>query len=341
MKKAGMALRLAASKLSGQQIPFQVTFEVTDVCNLSCEYCLFKHEESRRTMFDSKRALRLVEEMAAAGTVKVNLSGGEPLLHPAIDEIVAAIRGFGIDCFLNTNGKLIDRHLKTVEKLSCLNISLDGDKPAHEAARGKGSHEYAIKALRTAKEMAIPRLMTAVIGKHNLDQIDYLVSTARALDAGIVILCLIKPRGTEGSVYAIPEEEGRRLFIDIAQRKSRGEPFVYSAASMKVLQEWPLHLGTDHVLLRDKHLITGKTVPCYAGRYYCAVYADGTMSPCCISKGFVKNEPNVYDMSFQEAFARIREHGCFACNVPSVVDMNLLFSLHPVAIKNALSVYRF
>lgn len=341
MKRAALGLRLAASKITGGQVPFQVTFEVTDACNLSCEYCLCKHEESRRTMFDRDRALRLIDEMAEAGTVKVNLTGGEPLLHPAIDEIVERIRRRGIDCFLNTNGRLVERHLETVGRLSAMNVSLDGDRDAHEAARGRGSHEFAVNALRVAKERGVPRLLTAVIGRHNLDQLDYLVRMAREHEAGVVVLCLIKPRGTEGSAFAIPEEEGRRLFVEIAARKRRGEPFVYSPRAMRVLNEWPLHLSTDHVLARDRHLVGKRPVRCSAGRYYCAVYADGTVSPCCISKGFFKDEPNVYETSFREALARIRHHGCYACNVPSVVDMNLLFALHPAAIRNALSVYRY
>jgi hypothetical protein len=53
------------------------------------------------------------------------------------------------------------------------------------------------------------------------------------------------------------------------------------------------------------------------------------------------NEPNIYNMSFREALARIREHGCFACNVPSVADMNMMFALHPYVIMNALAVYRY
>lgn len=341
MKKASLALNLLASKLTGRQIPFHVTFEITDTCNLSCEYCLLKHEESRRTMFGAARGLALIDEMAAAGTVKVNLTGGEPLLHPAIDDFVERIRSHGIDCFLNTNGRLVERHLETVGKLSCMNVSLDGDTAAHDAARGKGSQAYAVNALRIAKEKGIPRLMTAVIGKHNIDQLDYLVGLARSLQAGIVILYLIQPRGTAGSVFALPEEEGRKLFVEIARRKRAGEPFVYSPHAMKIVSEWPLHLSTDHVMKKDAGLLKTKPVHCHAGTYYCAVFADGTVSPCCISKGFVANEPNVNTMSFADALARIKHHGCYACNVPSVVDMNMVFSLHPLAIGNALAIYRY
>jgi MoaA/NifB/PqqE/SkfB family radical SAM enzyme len=341
MKKTAMAWRLLKSKLGGGQVPFHVTFEITDSCNLSCEYCLLKHEESRRTMFDTARALKLVDEMAELGTVKINLTGGEPLLHPAIDELVTKIRGYGIDCFLNTNGRLIERHMKTIEKVSAMNVSLDGDEASHDAARGKGSQAYAVNALRIAKEKGIPRLMTAVIGKHNSDQLDYLVGLAREVQAGIVILYLIQPRGTGGSIYALPEEEGRKLFVDIAARKKRGEPFVYSAQAMKVVSNWPLHLAQDHVMKYEKSLLKEKPVRCYAGTYYCAVYADGTVSPCCISKGFVQGEPNVYQMSFREALSKIKHHGCYACNVPSVADMNMMFALHPYVIMNALAVYRY
>src|SRR5246127_5752250 len=99
-------------------------------CNLACEYCNeyddFSKPVPTETMF------RRVDKLADLGTSVITISGGEPLLHPELDEIIRCIRQRGMIAGLITNGYLL-----TVERIERLNqtglewlqISIDNVTP--------------------------------------------------------------------------------------------------------------------------------------------------------------------------------------------------------------------
>jgi MoaA/NifB/PqqE/SkfB family radical SAM enzyme len=74
-------------------------------CNLSCAYCN-EYDQSSNPV-PTAEMLRRVELLAALGTGIVTFSGGEPLLHPELDEITKAIREHGMIATLITNGYLL------------------------------------------------------------------------------------------------------------------------------------------------------------------------------------------------------------------------------------------
>jgi MoaA/NifB/PqqE/SkfB family radical SAM enzyme len=57
-------------------------------CNLSCAYC--NEYDNHSDPVPAPDMVRRVDRLAALGTGIVTLSGGEPLLHPALDESSAA-----------------------------------------------------------------------------------------------------------------------------------------------------------------------------------------------------------------------------------------------------------
>src|SRR5688500_594955 len=76
--------------------------------------------------------LRRVDLLAALGTATVTISGGEPLLHPELDQIIRRIRSQGMLAGLITNGYLLT--LKRIELLNYagldhLQISIDNVEP--------------------------------------------------------------------------------------------------------------------------------------------------------------------------------------------------------------------
>ena len=63
------------------------------VCNFNCLYCLVGHEKKGlRPVADLERELRLGRRR---NLVRVNLTGGEPTLHPRIFEVIARARDLG------------------------------------------------------------------------------------------------------------------------------------------------------------------------------------------------------------------------------------------------------
>ena len=89
---------------------------VTDRCNFRCTYCMPKeqfgsgHEFlARSALLDFDEIVRLVRLFAAQGVRKIRLTGGEPLVRPELEQLVAGIAAVeGIeDIALTTNGSLL------------------------------------------------------------------------------------------------------------------------------------------------------------------------------------------------------------------------------------------
>src|ERR1700757_2589796 len=99
-------------------------------CNLACEYCNefddFSKPVPTETMF------RRIDKLAELGTSVITISGGEPLLHPELDDVIRRIRHHGMVAGLITNGYLlVTERIQRLNKagLEWLQISIDNVVP--------------------------------------------------------------------------------------------------------------------------------------------------------------------------------------------------------------------
>src|SRR5260370_16490872 len=83
-------------------------------CNLSCTYCNEFGDFSKPVPLEEMQ--RRLDLLADMGTSIITISGGEPLLHPELDEVIAHIRRRGMIAGLITNGYLL-----TAEPIERLN----------------------------------------------------------------------------------------------------------------------------------------------------------------------------------------------------------------------------
>ena len=114
--------------------PLAVTYYVTTQCNLNCAYCedFGARRNAQNTpplpLEETLHVLRVIR----TATDQVILTGGEPLLHPQVDELVARSRrelGFrGITML--TNASLLHDHEAVLPHLTRLVVSLDSTDPA-------------------------------------------------------------------------------------------------------------------------------------------------------------------------------------------------------------------
>src|ERR1700680_281006 len=71
-------------------------------CNLACTYCNEFDDFSQPV--PTEEMFRRIDKLGALGTAVVTISGGEPLLHPELDDIIRRIRSNGMIAGLITNG---------------------------------------------------------------------------------------------------------------------------------------------------------------------------------------------------------------------------------------------
>lgn len=105
---------------------------ITDRCNLRCVYCMPKeglHWQPRADQLTAEEIARVVEAVAQGGVKRVRLTGGEPLVHPFIVEIVRRIASIATieEVSLTTNAMLLERLALPLADagLKRVNISLD------------------------------------------------------------------------------------------------------------------------------------------------------------------------------------------------------------------------
>jgi hopanoid biosynthesis associated radical SAM protein HpnH len=154
-QSARMAAYLVTQKLRRREkFPLLVELEPLFQCNLECAGCgKIQHPEHvlRRRM-PVEQAVGAIEE---CGAPMVSIAGGEPLVHPEIDEIVGQLVARKKFVYLCTNAILMERKLDrfTPSPYFAWAVHLDGLRERHdESVCREGVFDTAVAAIRTAKE---------------------------------------------------------------------------------------------------------------------------------------------------------------------------------------------
>ena len=152
-------------------------------CNLSCTYCSEYDDFSDPVPIEELR--RRVDKLAELGTTLIVISGGEPLLHPDLDDLILRIRSHGMIAGLITNGYLlVPERIERLNRarLDHLQISIDNVMPDEVSNK---SLKVLDKKLRWLQEHADFHVnINSVIGAGVKKQEDALIIAKRALDLG-------------------------------------------------------------------------------------------------------------------------------------------------------------
>ncbi len=154
-QSAHMAAYLAKQKLRRREkFPLIVELEPLFQCNLECAGCgKIQHPEHvlRRRM-PVEQAIAAIEE---CGAPMVSIAGGEPLIHPEIDEIVRQLIARRRFVYLCTNAILMERKIELFKPSPYFAwaVHMDGLRERHdESVCRDGVFDKAVAAIRTAKE---------------------------------------------------------------------------------------------------------------------------------------------------------------------------------------------
>ncbi|WGH74494.1 GTP 3',8-cyclase MoaA [Tenacibaculum tangerinum] len=116
----------------GRQISY-VRLAVTDRCNLRCQYCMPAQGIDivpRKELLTYKEMYRIVRVLTELGVNKVRLTGGEPFARKDFMSFLEMLSYNDLLDAINitTNGALVSKHIKTLEKLKkvkTINLSID------------------------------------------------------------------------------------------------------------------------------------------------------------------------------------------------------------------------
>ena len=152
-------------------------------CNLSCTYCNEFDDFSKPVPL--QEMFSRIDRLGAIGTSVITISGGEPLLHPDLDEIIRRIRQNGVIAGIITNGYLLtaDRIQRFNRAgLEFLQISIDNVQPDDVSKKSLKVLDQKLKLLAEHGDFHVN--INSVLGSGIRHPDDALVVARRAVELG-------------------------------------------------------------------------------------------------------------------------------------------------------------
>ncbi|KGP76569.1 hypothetical protein JT05_03875 [Desulfosporosinus sp. Tol-M] len=232
-----------------QAKPMMCWFSTTEACNLRCKFCFAGSHFPLENELSTTEALKVIDNIAEAGTEAIVFGGGEPSSRKDLLELANyAVNRHGMMASLNTNGQLLaDKHYVRAlasAGFSQIKISVDGLKDSHDWNRGKGTFEKCIQALKNCVEEEFPSIwLIATISKLNFDEIRELTKLGVELgvDVGMVQLLPIG-RGEATKNLMLSKEQTREWQRILVEQKK-----IYGAS--RVLFEDRYQISEDEAAL--------------------------------------------------------------------------------------------
>jgi MoaA/NifB/PqqE/SkfB family radical SAM enzyme len=179
-------------------------------CNLACTYCNEFDDFSKPVPIDA--LYRRVDKLGSLGTSVITISGGEPLMHPDLDDVIRRIRANGMIAGLITNGYLlVAERIERLNRagLEWLQISIDNVNPDDVS---KKSLKVLDKKLQLLAEHADFHVnINSVVGGGIAHPEDALVIGERAVGLGFTSTIGIIHDGG-GQLQPLNEQE-RRIYL--------------------------------------------------------------------------------------------------------------------------------
>jgi organic radical activating enzyme len=258
--------RMIALGVAAKERPILAQIIPIRRCNLACTYCNEFDKVSAPVPLDEM--LRRIDRLADLGTLSVDLSGGEPLLHPDLDAVIARIRARGMLASLLTNGYLLSR--ARIERLNRagldrLQISIDNVVPDDVSYKSLKVLDQKLQLLARHAEFDVS--INSVLGSGVKHPSDALTIAQRALTLGFGTSVGVIHDG-DGQIAPL-NAEARTTYESIA-RLGRG---FYTHA----------HDGRF-----QRNLIDGRPNEwqCRAGARYLYICEDGLVHWCSQQRGY-------------------------------------------------------
>ena len=233
-------------------------------CNLSCAYCNEYDKVSKPVPLNEM--CRRIDDLGRLGTAMIGISGGEPLTHPELDEIIRAMRGTGAIAGMITNGYLL-----TAERIERLNragldhlqISIDNVFPDGVSKKSLKVLDQKLRQLAEYADFHVN--INSVLGSGVNNPEDALVIATRARELGFTSTVGIIHDGS-GQLRALRPVE--RSVFDRIMDMSKGSYSRFNHFQQNLAEGKPNHWQ------------------CRAGGRYLYICEDGLVHYCSQQRGW-------------------------------------------------------
>ena len=248
-------------------------WHITHKCNLRCLHC---YQEEYTRDLDRKELeeifhhyLEFVDYYNYKG--HINFTGGEPFISEDIFHMLDLCETSNISFGVLTNGTMLNetfvQKLEKYQKLSFVQISIDGTKETHNHIRGIGSFEKALETFKLLKKYHIQTMAAFTCHKENYQELSQVIKIMKKNKIDRFWMDRLIPMGNNEEETLTTEEYRNVIrFLTKEQEKARKNP---------------LCTTTIHTNRALQFCEGGNEIyQCSAGVELLTILADGTLLPC-------------------------------------------------------------
>ncbi len=246
---------MVARALASTSHPVLAQIVPARFCNLSCTYCNEYDKVSEPV--ELAEMLRRIDHLGRLGTAMIGISGGEPLTHPDLDDIIRRMRKTGAIAGMITNGYLLN--VERIERLNQagldhMQISIDNLVPDDVSMKSLKVLDKKLQMLADHAEFHVN--INSVVGGGFKDPNDALVIGKRALELGFESTIGIIHDG-DGQLKPLKDDEARVYFEMTHRKKTNYAQFdkFQEAIAKGEPNDWRCRAGSRYLYICENGLV--------------------------------------------------------------------------------------
>lgn len=258
--------RMVGMALKSSRHPVLAHVVVIRRCNLACTYC--NEYDTFSKPIPVSELIRRIDRLAELGTTVVTLTGGEPLMHPDLEQVIRRIRHHGMIAVSVTNGYLLSKdRIKKLNQagLERLQISVDNIKPDDVSMKSLKVLDQKLRWLSEYAEFEVN--IHTVVGACTEHPEDAVTIAKRAKELGLV--------STAGIVH---DDAGQLRPLNPEQQKAMDELERLSRPLFSFARHNPWRHNLARGLPNDWH--------CGAGGRHLYICENGLVHYCMAQRGY-------------------------------------------------------
>lgn len=348
-----------------QSARFYITFR----CNSLCGYCNVWQDDKFKGYDEltPDRARDILDQLHQLGVRYVDFTGGEPVLHPHIDEIVQYAKSLGMAVEITSNGIRFAKHIDAiVPYVDTMNVSLDTLRPdRYRAIRGVPTLDRALDVIqRVAATNAGNLKLICVVTRENVDELADLLRFAQDNRVTIYFSTMFEYFDAQDTVrdtnrtarkLKLIEQNGKPLAAGPAPRAvpvpaaagagaAATGPESITAELMRLLYQ-PFTVINLHFRKYMEALDPLAPTDCYANKRILTVGPDGRLVLPCYHAfdNSLAWDRSLVELVQDEEFRRVRDEEvghrteCRSCTVFPYIGLSFSYRFDKIFLYQALS----
>lgn len=265
---------------------FLLAINLTRRCNLACAHCYMDAatlKDGGANELTAAEVRGLLDEIAGrSAATMVVLTGGEPLLRPDLEELLAHGTGLGLSMVVGTNGvALTERRVQSLKAAGAMGvgISIDSlDPQAHDAFRGSpGAWERTMNGIEACRRHELPFQIHFSVTESNSGEVPAMIDFTRAAGARVLNVFFLICTGRGEAMSDISSGTYERVLEQLVAAQEVSRDLLIRARCAPHFKRIAYQRNPASTLTRAAGYEGGG---CLAGIHYCRITPEGGVTAC-------------------------------------------------------------